>query len=122
SVPASGLLATVGQLRAFRGEIDAAMRCIDQALNLVERGSMAYLYTLVIKMQALRAAADFERLDEARREFAAISPAGMFFLEPLFAHPERPSLRAKTAMLMLSRARAAAILASVNYVSARLFR
>lgn len=122
SVSAAGSLAIIGQLRAFAGEIEAALRCIDQALNLVERGSRAHLYALTIKMQALRAAADFEGLNEAKRDFYGVSAAAMFFYEAMFANPDKLPLRAKAATLMLSRGRAAALLKMNNYVSARLFR
>jgi hypothetical protein len=122
SVSAAGSLAIIGQLRAFAGETEAALRCIDQALNLVARGSKAHLYTLTIKMQALRAVADFDRLGEAKRELYGVSGAAMFFYEPMFADPDRLSIRAKAVVMMLSRRKAAALLQMNNYVSARLFR
>ena len=122
SVSAAGSLAIIGQLRAFAGETESALRSIDQALNLVEHGSKAYLYTLTIKMQALRAVADFERLDEAKRQFFGVAPAAMFFYEPMFANPDKLSIRAKAVTMMLSRDRAVALLKHLNYVSARLFR
>ncbi len=46
----------------------------------------------------------------------------MIFYEPLFAHPERLSLRAKAVMLALSKRKAAGLLRWQNYISARLFR
>ena len=122
SVSAAGSLAIIGQLRAFAGETEAALRCIDQALNLVTRGSKAHLYTLTIKMQALRAVADFDRLGEAKRELYGVSGAAMLFYEPMFANPDRLSIRAKAVVMMLSREKAAALLRMNNYVSARLFR
>lgn len=122
SVSAAGSLAIIGQLRAFAGEIEAALRCVNQALNLIERGSRAHLYTLTIKMQALRAAADFDGLNEAKQELYGVSAAAMFFYEAMFANPDKLPLRAKAATLMLSRGRAAALLKMNNYVSARLFR
>lgn len=122
SVSAASSLSIVGQLRAFAGETEAALRCIDQALNLVTRGSKAHLYTLTIKMQALRAVADFDRLDEAKRELYSVSGAAMLFYEPMFANPDKLSIRAKAVTMMLSREKAAALLKMNNYVSARLFR
>lgn len=122
SVSAASSLAIIGQLRAFAGETEAALRCIDQALNLVTRGSKAHLYTLTIKMQALRAVADFDRLSEAKRELYGVSGAAMLIYEPLFADPDRLSIRAKAVVMMLSREKAAALLKMNNYVSARLFR
>jgi hypothetical protein len=121
SVSAASSLSVIGQLRAFAGETEAALRCIDQALNLVTRGSKAHLYTLTIKMQALRAVADFDRLGEAKRELYSVSGAAMLFYEPMFADPDKLSIRAKAVMMMLSREKAAALLRMNNYVSARLF-
>jgi hypothetical protein len=121
SIAAAGSLAVIGQLRAFAGETEAALRCIDQALNLVAPGSKAHLYTLSIKMQALRAIADFDRLNEAKRQFYRVSAAIMFLYEPMFADPGKLSIRAKAVMMMISRERAAAILQHTHYVSARLF-
>jgi hypothetical protein len=121
SVSAASSLAIIGQLRAFAGRTEDALRCIDQALNLVARGSKAHLYTLTIKMQALRAIADFDRLRETKRELYSISAATILFYEPLFANPDKLSLRAKAAMMMLSHERAAALLKMNNYVAARLF-
>jgi hypothetical protein len=122
SVSAAGSLAIIGQLRAFAGETEAALRCIDQALNLVRRGSTEHLYTLTIKLQALRAVADFDRLRHAKQEFYAVSPAGALFVEPMFANPDNLSIRARAVTMLLSRERAAAFLKHTNYVSARLFR
>lgn len=122
SVSAAGSLSAIGQLRAFAGETEAALRCIDQALNLVTRGSKAHLYILTLKMQALRAVADFDGLRDAKRELYSVSAASMFFYEPMFANPDKLSVRAKAVMMMLSRERAAALLKMNNYVSARLFR
>jgi hypothetical protein len=121
SVSAAGSLAIIGQLRAFAGETAAALRCIDQALNLVARGSKAHLYTLTLKMQALRAVADFDCLRDAKREFYGVSAAAMFFYESMVANPDKLSIRARAVVMMLSRDRAAALLMMNNYVSARLF-
>lgn len=121
TVSAAGSLSIVGQLRAFAGETEAALRCIDQALNLVERGSKAHLYTLTIKMQTLRAVADFEGLAEAKRQLYRVSGAALFFYEPMFADPDRLSIRAKAVVRLLAREKAAALLKMNNYVSARLF-
>src|SRR5690606_32153431 len=103
SVSAAGSLAIIGQLRPFAGQAEAALRCIAQALNLVTRGSKAHLYTLTIRMQALRAVADFDRLRDAKRELYRVSGAAMFFYEPMFANPDALSIRAKAAVMVLSR-------------------
>ena len=104
SVSAAGSLAIIGQFRAFAGETEAALRCLDQAPNLVTRGSKAHLYTLTIKMQALRSVADFVRLGDAKRELCGVSAAAMLFYEPMFANPDKLSIRAtKAVVMMLSR-------------------
>lgn len=121
SVSAAGSLAIVGQFRAFAGETEAALRCIDQALNLVPPGSKTHFYTLTLKLQALRAVSDYERLHEAKRQLYRMSAALMFLYEPLFSHPEKLSLRAKAVTMTLSRGKAAALLKWQSYVSARLF-
>ncbi len=122
SVSAVSSLSIIGQLRAFAGDIEAALRCIDQALNLVTPGTKAHLYTLTIKMQALLAAADFERLHEAKQELYGVSAAAMIYYEPMFANPDDLSLRAKAVTMLLPRKKAAAFLLYQNYISARLFR
>lgn len=121
SVSAAGSLAIIGQFRAFAGETDAALRCIDQALNLVTIGSTEHFYALTIKLQILHAAADFERLHEAKRQIYRMSAVLMLFYEPMFSNPEKLSLRAKAVAMTLSRGRAVALLKWQNYVSARLF-
>lgn len=121
SVSAAGSLAIIGQFRAFAGETEAALRCLDQALNLLAPGSPEYFYTLTLKLQALHAAGDFVRLQDAKRELYGHSVALMLLYEPLFTHPERLSFRAKAVMLALSERKAAGLLRWQNYVSARLF-
>lgn len=122
SVSAAGSLAMIGQFRAFAGETEAALRCLDQAIGLSAPGSPEYFYILTMKLQALHAAARFEPLREAKRDVYRRSPALMLLYEPLFAHPERPSLRAKAVMLALSQRKAAGFLLWQHYISARLFR
>ena len=122
SVAAAGSLTIIGQFRAFAGETDAALRCCDQALNLLTPGSTEYFYALTVKLQALHAAGDFEPLQAAKRELYSQSVALMLLYEPLFAHPEKLSIRAKAVMLALSERKAAGLLRWQNYVSARLFR
>ena len=121
SVSVAGSLAIIGQFRAFAGETEAALRCLDQALNLTAPGTPAHFYTMTLKLQALHAAGDFVRLQDAKRELYRQSVALSLFYEPLFAHPERLSFRARAIMLALSERKAAAILRWQNYVSARLF-
>ena len=122
SVAAAGSLAIIGQFRAFAGEMEAALRCLDQALNLFVPGSPEHFYTLTLKLQALHAAGDFERLQDAKRVLYRQSPALMLLYEPLFAHPERLSFRAKAVMLALTERKAVGFLRWQHYVSARLFR
>ncbi|TDK45743.1 winged helix family transcriptional regulator [Antarcticimicrobium luteum] len=122
SVAPAGSLVIAGQLRAFAGETEAALRCFDQALNLVAHGSKAHLYALTLKIQALRAVADFDRLNLTKRELYGISTAAMLFFEPMFADPDNLSIRARAVVRMLSYEKAAALLRMNHYTSARLFR
>jgi len=121
SVSAAGSLTMIGQFRAYAGETEAALRCIDQALNLVTPGSKAHFYTLTVKLQTLRAVSDYERLKETKRQLYRMSTVLMVLYEPLFANPDELSLRAKAVIMALSRKRAAAMLQWTNYVSSRLF-
>lgn len=122
SVYVGNSLSIVGQMRSFFGETDAAIHCLDQALNLASPGSHSHLYALIIKCQALAAAGRWDALESARRELAGVSSIAGFVLEPLFGDPESPSLRARAMVFLISRRRARAILLHNHYVSGRLFR
>ena len=121
SVSAATSLALIGQMRGFAGETQAALRALDQALNLVVPGSRAHMYTLIIKCQVLKAVGDFDQLKAVKHEIYAGSRATGMFLEPHLANPDRPSLRAKAVAMMISRDRARAMLMHMHYVGARLF-
>lgn len=121
SVEVAKSLVIVGQLRAFAGETEAALRCIDQALNLTKPGTKSRIYVLVIRCQALLAAGRFDQLTEAKRELYAQSALHAFFFEPFFSDPNKLSLQAKGAILVMSKARATAVLKLNHYISARLF-
>ena len=122
SVSVGRSLAMVGQKRAFFGETDAALQCIDQALNLAKPGFHAHLYHLVIKCQALAAAGRWDELHSARRELAGANAIAGFMLEPMFGNPDSPSLRSRAIAYLLSRDKAHAMLMHSHYVSARLFQ
>lgn len=121
SVSVARSLVVIGQLRAFAGDTDGALQCIEPSLNLVKPGSQAYLYAMIIKCQALLAAGRCEELLSAKKELYGVSPALGLFLEPLFTDPDKPSFRAKAALLALNRTRATALLLHKHYVSSRLF-
>lgn len=114
-------LTVVGQMRAFCGQTDAAVDCLLQAAALRSPGSDAHVYNLAILCQALCAAGDRERLNHHLRDLYRAVPAAAFFFELLLGNPEKPSMRAKAATLMLSKRRARALLTHSYYVSARLF-
>lgn len=122
SVAPAGSLAIAGQLRAFAGETEAALRCFDQALNRVSQGSKAHLYALTLKVQALRAVADFDRLSLTKSDLYGVSTAAMLFFEPMVADPDNLSIRARAVVRMLSYEKVAALLRMNHYTSARLFR
>lgn len=115
-------LPVIGQLRAFFGETEAALQCLDQALNIVRPGSHAHLYALVIKCQVLAAAARWDELCSAQAEIAGTSRLGGFMMGPLFHDPCNPPMSAKALVFLLSRRRAFGLLMLNHYVAARLFR
>lgn len=114
-------LAVVGQMRAFIGQQEEAVACLNQAANLSPRGSEFHVYTLVMKCQALMAAGDWEALAKARKDLYRVRPAAMVVFEHWMTDPAKPSLRARTIALSLSHARATATLKHVNYTTTRLF-
>lgn len=122
SVAVGRSLSIIGQMRAFFGETDAAVQCLDQALYLARPGSHAHLYGLVIKCQALAAAGRWDELQSARRELSGINSIAGFVLEPMFGRPDAPSIRARAMTYLVKRDRAYAMLMHKYYVSARLFR
>ncbi len=115
-------LAIIGQMRAFFGETDFALESIDQALRLARPGSHAHAYALVLKAQALSAAARWDELALVKSEMGRINVILRLVFEPFLCHPARPSNRAKATMLFLSRRRTEGLLMHRHYVSARLFR
>lgn len=122
SVAVSRSLSVVGQMRAFFGETDPALDCLDHAVDLARPGSHAHLYALVIKCQTLAAAGRWDALSSAWRELAGANSIAGFVLEPLFCDPEAPSMRARALAFLLSRRRARGIVIHNHYVSARLFQ
>ena len=60
-------------------------------------------------------------LKPVQRELYSARPTTMVFFEPIFTDPARPSLRAKGAIMLLSKRRAAGILRHIFYISGRLF-
>ena len=81
------------------------------------------MYALVIKCNIQMAARDFDGLAATKKEFFhKLTPIGTLFLEPLYANPDKPSLKARAAVMMLSKKEAVAILLHAYYVSARLFK
>ena len=121
SVSIARSMTVIGQLRAFAGETDGALQCLEQALNLAKPGSQSHLYTLIIKCQALIAAGRWNEVKSAKQELYSMSAPLSLFLEPLFTDPDRPSFRAKAAMLTFNKTRAGALLQFNHYVSSRLF-
>lgn len=117
----SSSLSLVGQLKGFVGDVDGAVESLTQAKSLSTIGTHHHLYVLVMLCQVLMAADQREELAVARSELYKQSSVLAVFLEPIFSDPINPSLRAKGVTLMLSRARASAILRHVHYVSARLY-
>ena len=120
TAPAASL-AMIGQLRTFRGDVDAGIELLTQAAGLCERGSELHAWVLAMLCQATLAAGGGGRLTEAHRELVAIRPRSRFGLEIMLADPARPSMPARAAAALISRRRARAILANLWYITGRLF-
>ncbi|ANT62474.1 hypothetical protein AYJ57_18960 [Salipiger sp. CCB-MM3] len=121
SLAVDSALPLIGQLRAYHGDFEAALPCLDQALHLATPRSKTHLYALTIKCQALVAAADAKGLAESRRELYAVSPLAPLFFEPMFGDPHNLSLRGRVATMALSRKMCVGVLMHCHYTSARLF-
>ena len=114
-------LAAIGQLRSFTGQNASGIDCLRQAAVLSPRGSRLRIYCLVLLCQALLAVDDRKGLATARRDLNRALPSGIFIFEPMFTDPDKPSLRARGIVRMLSSAWAKALLMHSTYVHGRLF-
>lgn len=117
----SSSLAVVGQLRMFLGQTEAAVSSLKQAAGLSEHGSMSHVYSLVLLCQAHQAVGDSDALEGSRKELYKLVPKASIFFDLVFSDPEKPTLRAKAAALMMSKSRARSHLMYSYYISARLF-
>lgn len=114
-------LAILGQLQTFVGDADTGIQYLEQALDLTERGSTFERYVLVLLCQALIATDQRDKLDPHRSRLYGVHPLLRILLEPLFTDPDRPSMRAKGAMMVMPRARANALLSHLHFAWARLY-
>ena len=114
-------LAAIGQMRSFTGQNASGIDCLRQAATLSPKGSRLRIYCLALLCQALMAVDDRTGLAAARQDLNAALPAAVLIFEPLFTDPDKPSLRARALVGVLSPARAKALLSHSAYVSARLF-
>lgn len=121
STKVASSLAVVGQMRSFRGLFAEAYECLEQARKLAKKGSDFHIYVLVLQCQAMLATNDREGLKQVQRELYRSRPATMVFFEPILTDPDKPSIRAKAVIMMLSRKRARGILQHIFYISGRLF-
>lgn len=117
----SSSLAILGQLQTFVGDVETGIHYLKQALDLAEPDSNFERYVLVLLCQALIATDRRDELDPYRTRLYGVHPLLRLFLEPMFTDPERPSMRAKGAMLVMPRARANALLSHLHYAWARLY-
>lgn len=117
-----GGLAAVGQLRAYAGETEPALACLDQAIDLSPPGSNARTFATAIKCSALAAAARWDALREASRTLDIVCPNTGLMLEPMYCDPRQPTPSARALVAALSPRRASAMLGYSDYISARLFR
>ena len=94
--------ATLGQMRANEGDVDAALSLLDQGTELCQQGSEFELYLLVLKTRALLAAGEREALDGALDVFYA-RRAGPREYFAIFYTPTEPDRIAPEALQMLER-------------------
>lgn len=120
NIPANNAIS--GQIRCFEGDVDGAIERLQTACELAEYSSEFHAYALVLMCQACLASGDYDALTAPRKQLYKIRPLAIVFFEFIFTDAKHPSLRAKAAVLMLSRARASAILFKLHYLSGRLFK
>ncbi|MBT8415280.1 MAG: helix-turn-helix domain-containing protein [Boseongicola sp.] len=113
-------LAIVGQFHGFLGNTDTAVDYLKQADALSDPNSTFDRYVLIILCQVLIAAGRRDELPEYRTRIYGQHPLLRIFLEPLFTDPDHPSMRAKGAMFVMSRARTTALLSNLHFVWTRL--
>ncbi|MSU89177.1 hypothetical protein GE300_06015 [Rhodobacteraceae bacterium 2CG4] len=118
----AGGLAVVGQLRAFAGETDAALVCLNQAIDLSAPGTSAHTFATALKCQALAAAARWDVLRVACTELDIVCRNTGLPLEPMYTDPCQPTPSARRLVQALPRRQAAAMLLFCHYLFARRFR
>lgn len=116
--------ALLGQLRAFKGDIDEALGLYERGIELCERGSEFHIFLVFLKCVALVAAARRKVLGETLAGLYAIDPtrrmeAGLL-LAPALPEQLEPDLAAR--LDGLGAEMAGAMLTRIYYVSARHFR
>jgi hypothetical protein len=121
SVNVASTLTAVGQLRCFKGDFAGAEECFAQVIPLCDRASDFHVYTLVLLVQVHLAANNQQGVKEVKKELYSVKPSAVIYFEVLLTNPDRPSLRAKAATMMLSKKRARAILDHMFYICGRLY-
>ena len=114
-------LATVGQMRGFRGDMRGGLDLLGQAATLCDGGSEQHAWVLAQLCQVAVVAGNRARLEEAKAELYAIRPASRVSAGILLTDPKAPSVVARGAVAVMSRARAEAILRNLWYITGRLF-
>ena len=114
-------LAIFGQLRAFTGDTDGALVLLRQAEALAMPKSRFRHYVQVFICQALIAADDRAALEPVRAQVYNFHPLARLLYELVMTDAEQPSLRAKGAMLTMSRSRACGVLRFLHHIHSRLF-
>jgi DNA-binding winged helix-turn-helix (wHTH) protein len=115
-------LGIIGQMRSFVGQIEQGIACLDQALELSEPQSQPWLYVLVMKAQAQRAADDRDGLDRTLAQLYAGRAELKVFLDHTLTCPDNPSPEALMVVGSVSEAQARGILLNNYYACARLYR
>jgi hypothetical protein len=117
-----GGLAIVGQLRAFAGETDAALLCLEQAADLSRPASNAHTFATALRCNALSAAARWDELRAAGAELDVVCRNTGLMLEPIYCDPNQPPQSSRALIAALPRRRAWAMLLFCHHMFARHFR
>lgn len=121
STSIASTLAIWGQFQTHVGEMDSGIENLKQALTLAQDNDRFRDYTQILLCQALVAADRRDELEIYRERLSKGHPLLRLLLEPIFTNPDRPSMFSKGFMLVLSQAKANALLSHLHYCWARLY-
>lgn len=117
---AKGALTALGQLHTFCGDMELGLSYLQQARAMAKAGSNFEVFVVIMLLQALIAAGDRGEIDAIRPRVYEIHPLLGLFCEPMLTDPEKPSLRARGAIMAMSKKRLTAYIIRMYHCWARL--